>query len=263
MTLKVADQWFERTRIDEAITLLTEPAVHPLLRCNIWHVRGRDRDLVVDTGLGVASLTAAAADLFGADILAVATHAHMDHMGGFHEFEQRAIHAAEAGAAESAAENLPLDVGAYNEQDLAWFTSIGYDVSAGLLTAVPCTGFDLAGHAMVGAAPTRTLVEGDIVDLGDRAFEVLHLPGHSPGSIGLWESASGTLFSGDAVYDGPLLDQIPGADVDDYLATMDRLLELPVTVVHAGHDPSMGRDRFREVMTAYVEARSSDSSRSA
>ena len=32
-----------------------------------------------------------------------------------------------------------------------------------------------------------------VIDLGDRAFEVLHLPGHSPGSIGLWDATSGTL----------------------------------------------------------------------
>jgi len=31
-----------------------------------------------------------------------------------------------------------------------------------------------------------------VIDLGDRAFEVLHLPGHSPGSIGLWDATSGT-----------------------------------------------------------------------
>ena len=92
------------------------------------------------------------------------------------------------------------------------------------------------------AAPaTRLLADGDVVDLGDRAFEVLHLPGHSPGSIGLWEAATGVLFSGDAVYDGPLLDELDGSDVDGYVATMRRLRELPVTVVHAGHEPSFGR----------------------
>jgi len=41
--------------------------------------------------------------------------------------------------------------------------------------------------------------DGDIIDLGDRAFEVLHLPGHSPGSIALFEAATKTLFSGDAI----------------------------------------------------------------
>src|SRR5436309_1538339 len=50
MPLQIADRWFERRRIDDDITLLWEPHVVPLLRCNIWHVRGRDRDLLIDTG---------------------------------------------------------------------------------------------------------------------------------------------------------------------------------------------------------------------
>lgn len=256
MKLEIADRWFTRQRVDDAITLLTEPEVHPLLRCNIWHVRGRDRDIVIDTGLGVASLAGAAADLFGADVLAVATHSHMDHLGGFHEFEHRAIHGLEAFSAETAAEALPLDVDTYDTATIEWFTEIGYDISTGFLTAIPFEGFDIAEHRMIGSAPTMMLSEGDVIDLGDRAFEVLHLPGHSPGSIGLWEEKTGVLFSGDAVYDGPLLDDLPGSDVDAYLATMDRLAKLPVSVVHAGHDPSMSADRYRAVIAEYVTSRS-------
>lgn len=259
MKLQVADRWFDRERVDDAITLLTEPAVHELLRCNIWHVRGRDRDLVIDTGLGVASLTEAAADLFGADVLAVATHSHMDHLGSFHEFEHRAIHTAEATSATTAAEHIPLDVSLYDEKVLLHFSAMGYDIAGGFLTAVPHDGFDVATHTLVGMAPTIILAEGDIVDLGDRAFEVLNLPGHSPGSIGLWEAATGVLFSGDAIYDGPLLDEIPGADVDDYLTTMDRLATLPVSVVHGGHDDSMSPDRYRSLIADYIETRSSGS----
>ena len=84
---------------------------------------------------------------------------------------------------------------------------------------------------------------------------MLHLPGHSPGSIGLWEEASGTLFSGDAVYDGPLLDELPESDIGQYCRTMERLLDLPVDVVHAGHDPSFGRDRLRELASSYLQRR--------
>ena len=61
--LPIADRWFERTTIDDSITLLWEPHVIPLMRCNIWHVRGRDRDLIVDTGMGLMSLSDELADL--------------------------------------------------------------------------------------------------------------------------------------------------------------------------------------------------------
>ena len=45
------------------------------------------------------------------------------------------------------------------------------------------------------------------------------MPGHSPGSIGLWEASTGTLFSGDAVYDAQLLDDLPGSDKEVYMKT--------------------------------------------
>jgi glyoxylase-like metal-dependent hydrolase (beta-lactamase superfamily II) len=253
--LEIASPWFARRAIGGGVTLLWEPHVTPLLRCNVWHVQGRRRDLLVDTGLGVASLARAARDLFEKPLAAVATHTHMDHMGGMHEFPERWVHAAEAAAMASGSNHLPLDLSAYDEPTREWFAEIGYDVTAGLLTALPERGFDAAAHRLAPAAATRLLAEGDVLDLGDRAFEVLHLPGHSPGSIGLWEAKTRTLFSGDAIYDGPLLDEIPGADVAAYVATMRRLRELPVEIVHGGHDPSFGRARLVELIDAYLRKR--------
>lgn len=250
--LPIADRWFERKSMGDGITLLWEPFVHPLLRCNIWHVAGRERDLLIDTGLGVASLAQAVADLVEKPLAVVLTHCHMDHAGGAHEFDYCHVHAAEAPALADASNHLSLDVAAYSADDLAWFAGIGYDIAGGLLTAIPHAGFDPSAHRMQIAQATRLVGEGDVVDLGDRAFEVLHLPGHSPGSIGLWEASSGTLFSGDAIYDGALLDQIPGADIVAYCRSMERLSALPARIVHAGHDPSFGRDRLVELADTYL-----------
>ncbi|MEQ1689072.1 MAG: MBL fold metallo-hydrolase [Sphingopyxis sp.] len=253
--LPIAERWFERKSQSDGITLLWEPHVHPLLRCNIWHVAGQDHDLLIDTGLGVASLAEAARDLFCTPLTAVLTHCHMDHAGGAHEFESCCVHAEEELALIVAANRLPLDISIYSADDLAWFADIGYDISGGLLSAIPHAGFDIKAHAMQPAKASRIVAEGDIIDTGDRAFEVLHLPGHSPGSIALWEAKTGTLFSGDAIYDGPLLDQIPGADVAQYIATMERLRSMPVTVVHAGHDPSFGRERLVAIADAYLKGK--------
>ena len=253
--LPLAERWFERRQIDPDLTLIWEPHVHPLLRCNIWRLRGRDADLLVDTGVGVASLRDAARDLFDKPLMAVATHAHMDHMGGLHEFDCRLIHQAEAEALAQGRDSFPLETSAYSAEARAELAAVGYDISSGLLTAVPHRGFIAGAHHLKGVEPTRVLQEGDVVDLGDRAFEVLHLPGHSPGSIGLWEAATGTLFSGDAIYDGPLLDEIGGADIPAYRRTMERLLTLPVRIVHGGHDDSFGPERLREIALAYLERR--------
>ena len=45
------------------------------------------------------------------------------------------------------------------------------------------------------------------------------------------------------------------ADLEAYVRTMEKLHDLPVEVVHAGHDPSFGRDRLRELTRAYLDKR--------
>lgn len=255
MPFPMAERWFERRTIDDAITLLWEPHVVPLMRCNIWHLRGRERDLIVDTGMGVGSLTAEIQDLLDKPVTAVATHGHGDHMGSHHEFADCCAHRLEAHLLETP-ELQSLDAATFwGPEALASLEKAGYPMGDGyLVTALPA-GATLEGFRQKGAKVSRLIDEGDEVTTGDRRFEVLHLPGHSPGSIGLWEKATGTLFSGDALYDGPLLDELPESDIPAYVRTIERLLDLPVTVVHAGHDPSFGRERLRELCRAYLEWR--------
>lgn len=75
--LPVADSWFERAPIDDATTLMAEPHVIALMRCNIWYVKGRDHDLIVDTGMGLSSVTDELAGLIDKPVIAVATQGMM------------------------------------------------------------------------------------------------------------------------------------------------------------------------------------------
>jgi glyoxylase-like metal-dependent hydrolase (beta-lactamase superfamily II) len=253
--LEVADEWWVVERFDDGVVLVGEPHVHPLLRCNVWLVQGSSGGLVVDTALGLRPLRGLVEQHLDGSLLAVATHAHGDHVGGLHEFDRRAVHAAEANVVAEAGLTT-LVSGFFPSTVTGPYLDDGYDVPDLLIDAAPEPGFDPAAVVIAPAEATRVLHDGDVVDLGDRRFEVLHLPGHSPGSIGLWEADTGTLFSGDAVYDGPLLDELDGSDIDAYLTTMARLRELPVRVVHGGHEPSFGRDRLVELCDAYLARRS-------
>jgi len=250
LVLPVADPWFVVLQVSDGVRLITEPHVHPLLRCNVWHVRGRERDLVIDTSLGLVPIAHLVEHELGHGVLAVATHVHSDHVGGMSEFTDRAIHRAEASVL-AAAQETTLVSEHYGEAVLGPYRDAGYDIPEVLVDAVPMAGMAMVGE-IAGAPATRILDEGDVVDTGDRAFEVLHLPGHSPGSIGLFEVSTGILFSGDAAYDGPLLDELEGSNVDDYVKTMERLRDLPVTAVHGGHEASFDRDRLVEICDAYL-----------
>lgn len=254
--LRVAERWFERRPVADGVTLLWEPAVHPLIRCNIWHVAGRDRDLVIDTGVGVAPLRAEIEQLTDRPVVAVATHIHWDHVGGLHEFDTRLMHPREAGRMAEYREfatltttDLPAElIEALGTPDAPFDQPY-------LVTEAAHAGHDPGAYTVEPTTVTGEVNDGDGVDLGDRHFEVLHLPGHSPGSIGLWEGATRTLFSGDAIYDGVLLDDLPDSDVADYVETMKRLRDVPARIVHGGHEPSFGRERLVELVDGYLASR--------
>jgi glyoxylase-like metal-dependent hydrolase (beta-lactamase superfamily II) len=251
LNVRVAEHWFERRKLTDDVTHIWEPHVVPLLRCNIWHIRGRDRDLIVDTGMGVASLRDFARDIIQEPVSAVATHVHIDHIGCHHEFDDCIVHRLEAAGLQKPAADHTLAGPEFDPENIATLhipPMVGYDISGPMLTAIPTTDFDLKSFLIKPAAIGRTVEDGDVIDIGDRVFEVLHLPGHSPGGIGLWEVRTQTLFSGDTVYDGPLIDTLHHSSISDYIESLYRLKELPVRTIHAGHDPSFGRDRLIEIV---------------
>lgn len=250
--MHICDRWFERRTVDSTITLLWEPHVHPFLRCNIWHVRGRDRDMLIDTGLGIASLAEEIVDLTDKPLTAVATHIHYDHVGSMHEFDERVMHEIEAPRLAHYSEFATLRVADIPQDLIPGYNDPAYGDY--FIKARPSDTFTVASYGIKGIEVTRTVIDGDVIDLGNRHFEVMHLPGHSPGSIGLYEAASSTLFSGDAIYDGPLLDQLPDSNVPDYVATMRRLRGLNISVVHGGHEASFGRQRLIEIVDRYLQS---------
>ena len=249
--MRVAERWFEHETVDEGVLRIREPNVDPFLQANLFLVRGRERDLMVDTGLGIGSLHEELAELFERRVTAVATHRHFDHTGGLHEFDEVVVHRDDANAVANADGFASLRIEDYPPEELS-----GYDRPASLLTALPHEGFELETYVVTPVTPTRVVEEGDVIDLGDRTFTVLHLPGHTPGEIGLWEEATRTLFAGDCVYEsGVLLDELPESDIGAYVRSMERLREVPARVVHGGHDDPFGRERLLELVDGYVHAR--------
>ncbi|MFI7638612.1 MBL fold metallo-hydrolase [Nonomuraea sp. NPDC049400] len=89
--------------------------------------------------------------------------------------------------------------------------------------------------------PYQPLADGDKIEVGGIALEVLHTPGHAPGAVCLYAPDLGALFSGDTLFKGG-----PGATGRSYSSfdtiidsIRKRLLALPPeTVVHTGHGDS-------------------------
>lgn len=216
-------------------------------------VCGTDRDVFVDAGLGLVSLRANLPGLFDRDPMLVVTHTHLDHSGGAYEFADVAVHPAEADMVER-----PGPTSLFARELFALLGIADADFIAALpevpVETYPSPGFDPAAFAIRPAAVTRTVQEGDRIDLGDRQLTVVHLPGHSPGSIGLLDEHAGTLFSGDALYDG-VLDTVAGSDVSQYRSTMQRLSTTACDVVYPGHGTAISPARAHEIATRYLRSR--------
>jgi len=147
------------------------------------------------------------------------THAHPDHMGSTKRLKELTgcsvlVHEAEA-------EWLERPERQFEQRPVPGF-------------------FDLIGG---GVRPDRTLTDGDVIDMGKiGSIDVIHVPGHSPGSIALFHELSGSLFIGDAV---PVPGHVPVYD-DCVLAhrSILRLMEVEGVdlVCSAWEAPKRGGD---------------------
>ena len=258
LRLPLATQWFDVSDAGDGIVRITEPHVHSYVRSNSWLIRGRTAHLLVDTGLGVGRLTdeLAARGLLDRPVIAAATHAHFDHFGGLGEFADRAAHRDDGEVIQTAGDYVTLMAQTYPAALVDEFHAAGETVPDLLIDALPRPGFDVASFRTPTVGITRWLADGDKLDLGDRSLQVLHTPGHSPGSICLWDAASGTLVSGDVLVDGePLLDELPRSSPVDFAASLRRLADLPLSAVYGGHGPVFGHRRAHEIIREYLASR--------
>ncbi|MET7672934.1 MBL fold metallo-hydrolase [Micromonospora luteifusca] len=246
--------WYTQAEADSDVIRISEPHVNELLSANFWWLRGNDRDMVIDAGLGVVALREAIPGLFERDPMVLLTHAHLDHVGGAAEFADRAAHPVEAGLL---AAGVPASLYGAELYDKLGIDAAGEPVPELMIDVLPSPGYDPAAYRVEPMTLNRMLDDGDRIDLGGRVLTVLHLPGHTPGSIALLEERTGTLYSGDIVYDGYLIDNLPNSDVAAYRRSMQFLADLDVSVVHPGHGHSFDRTRLRQLAEAYLRRKGS------
>jgi len=244
----VAEFWYAISPCDDHIVQIREAWIDPYLTGDIWLIRGRDRDLLVDCGTGIVSPRPVVEALARNPILAVACNRWYDHAGGLHEFDERGCHRDDAGLISAPTPDSSV---------------ASIYVSDQMLCALPYEGYTTASYRMIGTMPTIVFDDGDVIDLGGRAIEVMHVPGMTPGSLVLWEKATGSLFTSDTLFDDPAPElrtkyrAVPEASDPGrrgaQTANLRRLSELPVKTVYAGHFGRIGRSRMLDLIRAEVD----------
>lgn len=209
--------WFSVDQIDADTFAIGEPRHWEETRCYL--VCGRERALLIDTGMGIADVRAVAERLTPLPVMAAVTHAHWDHIGGLNRFDRFAVHEAEASWL---TQRFPIPLS---------------DVKRSLLS-VPCDfppDFDLDAYSLFRGTPQVLLHDGDRIELGARTLTVLHTPGHSPGHCCFYEPERKYLYTGDLIYGGRLDIFYPTTDPVQFRKSVRRVLSLDAERILPGH----------------------------
>jgi len=99
--------------------------------------------------------------------------------------------------------------------------------------------FDDFGCSMSAADEVEEITEGDILRLGDFAFEVLLTPGHAPGHISLFEKNTGILLPGDLVGISPAWYTPSSGGLTAYLSSLDAMESKDASLLIPSHGPVM------------------------
>jgi len=229
----VTEFWYGIDCFADGIMRLREAWVDPFCSGNLWLLRGSDRSVLIDTGMGVVSPRRILDGIIDEPLLALACNCFCDHAGGLHNFDERGCHRLEA----------------QRIADPTSKSSLSAYVNSDMLLAVPDNEYEIDSYRMPGAAPTVVFNDGDSIDLGNRRLEVLHVPGVTPGSMVLWEAQTGSLFTSDTLYDDPMPERdFYAADPLTYSQSVNRLRTLPVRTVYGGHFGIFGGDRMHEII---------------
>ena len=185
---------------------------------NCWLIGadGTDDAVVVDPGFSPRRVHEMLETEGKRPVAVLATHGHFDHIGS---------------AAEFCGDDLPFYI---HEADALALTD-------------PETWGSGRGTPPVPVKDVRTVADGDELSFAGFAIEVLHTPGHTPGSVVY--RTDGWVLSGDLVFAGTVgRSDFPNSSPADMQRSLLRFLELPDPAdVLPGHGPrtTVGRERER------------------
>ena len=202
------NEWFEIIKHKEDLYVIREKLAEIDPRYNSYYTNlflllGSKTALLIDTGAGLYPLKPIINDLIGKRNLKVLnTHCHWDHVGSNHEFDEIFIHEIEK-------------------------LTISRPTNVSILSTSPkdvAKRYKKYNYSLLPASSVKPLKDGEIIDLGNITLEVIHTPGHSPGSICLLSNRN-ELFTGDTAHYGtpylPKKKLLP-----EYLSILSKLINL-------------------------------------
>ena len=231
-----SQKWFEVYRLLDNTFAIYEP--FQFEEAISYLVIGKDKAVVIDTGTGIGNLKQVVSDLTHMPVSVVNTHGHWDHIGNNYQFEEIACFndAYCIGRLRTRVENSSLQSSITGES---------------IWKPLP-EGFDAASWEIPPTEPATLLEEGALIDLGDRTLEVIHTPGHSPGSVVyMVDFEKNRVLFGQDVH-GPL-DPSLLSNAKDYIRSLKFLLRLNADILCEGHfGVFKGKEKVETFIRSYL-----------
>jgi glyoxylase-like metal-dependent hydrolase (beta-lactamase superfamily II) len=241
---EASDDWFQVYEVSEGVYSIMEPYQ---IQGTISHlIVGSDRAILFDTGIGLLPIKPVVDRITDLPVSVLNSHTHYDHVGGNAEFSSI----------------LAIDSD-YTHANMEGFehSRIAEDFVPDTFCNDPPAGVDLATFHTRPWTASRYVEDGEILDLGDRRLEILHVPGHTPDATALLDADNGLLFTGDSFYDAELWLFVPETNLDDYERAISRLagVERDVKYLLGAHTSArVDAGRLTQVQTAFRKLRSGD-----
>ena len=239
----MTDQWFDITKITENLFAIREP--HHVQDVVSYLLVSRANAILFDTGMGYENIDDVVISLTHNPVTMFLTHAHWDHIGAAHLFDKVNIF-------DNEFERTLLEEGFSSSDETRLF---GDFLENPRYFSKP-EKFGPRSYSVPGKTDYRTLSDAQSIEVDDYTVQVIHTPGHTPGSVCYYIPQLNVLLTGDLVYPGPLYAHLEGADFTQYLESLRKLSKLmnPDVQLLPGHNAVTVEGSLLNRVTAGFEA---------
>ncbi len=192
-----SSSWFEVIKLPNQVYAFWEPGHSE--KVNAFLIIGKSKDLLYDTGMGIGKIGETLVEVRkkegfpDKELMVVNSHNHLDHNGGNKEFDLIWTYN-HPWAIQKLTQGVPSgEEGGF----IPYWDQMTPQENIGLPSDFDIDTFSIPPYP---EEQIRFLVDGDIIDLGDRRFTVIHTESHSPDGIALYDEKNKIFFGGDAFY---------------------------------------------------------------